>query len=82
MIPHQAAFEELLGALRGLKYNILDVKAPQWYEDFGAFKAGTKDLEIRMVNVIQLAFSTVSCLAAQPALLEVSTIRPPQRSTR
>eukprot|EP00884_Botryococcus_braunii_P014228 jgi/Botrbrau1/22806/Bobra.0132s0131.1 len=66
----QASFEQLLGTLRSLPYNVLDVKANGWYEDFGAFKAGAKDLEIRLVYVIQLAFATASCLSDQPLLLE------------
>jgi Dynein heavy chain, N-terminal region 1 len=70
----QASFEQLLGKLRCLPYNVLDVKSTGWYEDFGAFKTGTKDLEIRLVNVIQLAFATVTCLSDQPLLLEVITL--------
>lgn len=75
----QGSFDQLLSKLRSLSYNVLDVKANEWYEDFNIFKAGTKDLEIRLINVIQQAFSTVTCLSDQPLLLEARSYFAPSQ---
>lgn len=71
----QASFQRLVGNLSSLQYNILDVKSTQWYDDYNSFKAGSKDLEVMLVNVIQLAFDNVSSLITKVELLEVGLIR-------
>lgn len=58
--------------LRSLNYDILDVKATRWHDDFNTFKTGTKDLEVMMTNVIQFAFETVSSISNRVELLEVN----------
>ena len=55
---------------RGLTYNILDVKATRWHDDFNAFKSGVKDLEVMLTNVIQMACDCQPCLTSRAELLE------------
>eukprot|EP00817_Percolomonadidae_sp_ATCC50343_P000402 CAMPEP_0117419050 /NCGR_PEP_ID=MMETSP0758-20121206/707_1 /TAXON_ID=63605 /ORGANISM="Percolomonas cosmopolitus, Strain AE-1 (ATCC 50343)" /LENGTH=554 /DNA_ID=CAMNT_0005199917 /DNA_START=54 /DNA_END=1715 /DNA_ORIENTATION=+ len=45
-------FEQLIYNLRHLDYPILDVKSTKWHDDHGKFKAGIRDLELIMVNVL------------------------------
>lgn len=71
-LQNQASFQVLVAAMRSLTYDILDVKATQWHDDFNTFKTGTKDLEVMMTNVIQFAFDAVSSLSNRIELLEVS----------
>jgi dynein heavy chain len=42
----------------------------RWHDDFNSFKAGVKDLEVMMTNVIQIAVEAQSCLSARMELLE------------
>lgn len=56
IVDIQASFQKLVSALRTLSYNILDVKATRWHDDFNVFKGGIKDLEVMLTNVIQMAF--------------------------
>jgi dynein heavy chain, axonemal len=42
----------------------------RWHDDFNTFKGGVKDLEVMLTNVIQIAFDSVSSLAARVELLE------------
>jgi len=65
-----ATFKKLVSSLRVLNYNVLDVKATQWHDDFNSFKAGVKDLEVMMTNVIQIAVEAQSCLPSHMELLE------------
>ncbi|WIA33430.1 hypothetical protein OEZ86_006562 [Tetradesmus obliquus] len=66
----QVAFQGLLGQLRGLRYDILDIKAIQWYDDFNAFKTGVRDLEVMLENVLELALDSAPSLSARLELLE------------
>jgi hypothetical protein len=66
----QAAFQKLIATLRGLDYNILDVKITRWHDDFNAFKGAVKDLEVLMQNVINLAFESAGSLAASVETLD------------
>jgi hypothetical protein len=70
----QAAFGKLLGRLQHAAYSVLDIRAAGWYDDFGAFRAGVRALEVRLANVAQLAFDGAGSLAARLELLEA---RPP-----
>lgn len=45
-------------------------RARRWHDDFNSFKAGVKDLEVMMTNVIQVAVEAQSCLPARMELLE------------
>ncbi|XXQ31513.1 AAA+ ATPase domain-containing protein [Plasmodiophora brassicae] len=68
------AFEKHIERLRGLDYNILDVKATDWHDDYNFFKNGVKDLEVMMTNVISSAFDSVSTVASGVELLEAFAI--------
>ena len=50
LLSIQAAFEKSVAALRGLAYDVLDVRATAtlWHTDYNTtFKSGMKDLEVR-----------------------------------
>lgn len=66
----QGTFGRLVGALKGLDYSLLDVKATRWHDDYNAFKGGMKDLEVMMTNVINTAFDGVSTVLAGVELLD------------
>ncbi|GIM07381.1 hypothetical protein Vretimale_11536 [Volvox reticuliferus] len=70
IVDIQESFQGLVRILKSLTYDILDVKATRWHDDFNAFKSGVKDLEVMMANVIQRAFDTQPCLLARGELLE------------
>ena len=57
--------------LQSLDYSILDVNGHRWHDDYNKFKAGIKDLEVMLTNVIQLGFDNASSLVASIELLEV-----------
>ena len=71
----QSSFQQLLHMLRAAEsdQDILDVKAPRWFEDFAKFKAGVRDLEVMFCTVIQQAFDSTTSLLAQLTLLEVTS---------
>jgi dynein heavy chain len=48
----ELSFEKLILQLKQLNYDILDVKAAKWHDDYNTFKKGVKDLEVMMRNVI------------------------------
>jgi len=70
LVDIQLSFDRLIQNLRVLQYNILDVKATKWHDDYNAFKNGVKDLEVMMQNVISIAFDSVSTVAAGVDMLE------------
>lgn len=70
LVDIQTSFHRLVVSLRSLEYNILDVKATRWHDDYNSFKSGVKDLEVMMQRVIMLAFESVSDLSAKVELLE------------
>lgn len=43
----------------------------RWHDDYNKFKAGIKDLEVMLTNVIQLGFDNASSLVGRVELLEV-----------
>jgi dynein heavy chain len=68
----EAKFEVLISRLKSppLDYDILDVNASKWHDDYNLFKNGVKDLEVMMQNVINTAFETVGTVTDGVALLE------------
>ncbi|EKX36467.1 hypothetical protein GUITHDRAFT_97557 [Guillardia theta CCMP2712] len=66
----QQSFKKLITNFSNLKYNILDVKATKWHDDYNVFKSGVKDLEMMMQNVITSAFETVSTVEQGLRMLE------------
>ncbi len=53
----EESFERHLERLRRLSYDILDVKAPKWHDDFNYFVSGVKDLERISSFLVFLYFS-------------------------
>ena len=70
LLAIQASCEKHVGALRALSYDILDVKATRWHDDYNAFKNSLKDLEVMFTNVINTAFEGASTTEAGVLLLE------------
>jgi hypothetical protein len=64
------AFVKYIGRFRALDYNIMDVKATKWHDDFGFFMSGVKDLEVMLTNVVASAFDSVSTLQSAVELLQ------------
>jgi dynein heavy chain len=66
----EETFGKHLDALRPLMGEILDVKATRWHDACNGFKAGVRDLEVMMQNVISVAFDGVTTVKVGVALLE------------
>jgi dynein heavy chain len=45
--------------LQTVTYDVLDVKATKWHEDFNQFKTAVKDLEVMLQNVINGTFDNI-----------------------
>jgi len=73
LLDIEAQFTRLMNHLHKLEYDILDVKATRWHEDYNLLKSGMKDLEVMMQNVINGAFEGVSTIEASFHLLEAFT---------
>eukprot|EP00397_Hematodinium_sp_SG-2012_P016516 GEMP01016853.1.p1 GENE.GEMP01016853.1~~GEMP01016853.1.p1 ORF type:complete len:845 (+),score=176.16 GEMP01016853.1:246-2780(+) len=63
-------FQKQVGKLRNVGYNILDVKATKWHDDFSVFKNQMKDLEVMYMNVINSAFEVVSTVGSCVEVLD------------
>ena len=70
LLAIQTTFEKHVAALRALNYDILDVKATRWHDDYNAFKNSLKDLEVMFQNVVNTAFEGASTTAANIQLLD------------
>ncbi|PVD19154.1 hypothetical protein C0Q70_21718 [Pomacea canaliculata] len=64
-------FQKNLNILRVIKKTILDVKATSWHDDYNRFRAGVKDLEVMMQNLISSAFDTVTTVEQGVELLDI-----------
>ncbi|XP_046574741.1 LOW QUALITY PROTEIN: dynein axonemal heavy chain 2-like [Haliotis rubra] len=71
LLEIEAQFGKNLNILRSVKKTILDVKATSWHDDYNRFRAGVKDLEVMMQNVISSAFDTVTTVEQGIELLDV-----------
>ncbi|XP_064639639.1 dynein axonemal heavy chain 2-like isoform X2 [Lineus longissimus] len=71
LLEIEATFERNLNILKDVKKTILDVKATTWHDDYNRFRAGIKDLEVMMQNVITSAFETVTTVEQGIELLDV-----------
>lgn len=60
--PPQVSFGAVLGEVQRLSrtYNMLDVKATRWFDDFNTFKNGVRDLEVMLMNLMQLALDSAA----------------------
>lgn len=70
----QGSFQKLTQSLHAVDYSILDVNINMWHDDYNRFKAGIKDLEVMLTNVIQMGFDNASSLTAKVELLEVRSL--------
>lgn len=71
LLEIEATFEKHLQRLRSLKSGILDVKSPEWHDEYNRFRAGVKDLEVMVQNLISSAFETVRTVESGVMLLEI-----------
>ena len=62
-------FERYVERLKDLEYDILDVKATRWHDDYNLLKNGMKDLEVMMQNVINSAFEGITSMSSLVELL-------------
>jgi dynein heavy chain len=62
LLEIEASFDKFVDKLRHLEYDVLDVKANKWHDDFLFFTNGVKDLEVMFTNVLSGAFESVSTL--------------------
>jgi dynein heavy chain len=69
LLEIEEAFEKHVQRLRNLQYNILDVKATKWHDDYNIFKHAMHDLEVMMSNVISSAWEGVATVADGAELL-------------
>jgi dynein heavy chain len=70
LLEIQRAFRSKMDALRKLNYDILDVKATMWSDDFRQFKADLDNLGMMITQVIQSAFDLVATVEGGAELLE------------
>lgn len=64
-------FDESLKGIKGLNYDILDVKQTYWHDDFGqVYKDAVKEIEIFYTTIIQLTFKHVSTVSDAVEMLE------------
>ncbi|XP_077988088.1 dynein axonemal heavy chain 2-like [Glandiceps talaboti] len=71
LLEIEGTFDKNLQILRDVKSTILDVKATTWHDDYNRFRAGIKDLEVMMQNVITSAFETVTTVEQAIEILDV-----------
>ena len=61
----RAGFAQQMERLQGLRYDVLDVRTIAWYEDFAAFKAAARDLDVMLGNILAVSFDEAATLASQ-----------------
>ena len=66
----EATFEASIALLRGLDYDVCNVRATSWHYDYAAFKSTLKDLEVMLANVMGSAWECISSVSAGVELLE------------
>eukprot|EP00392_Amoebophrya_sp_AT5.2_P008786 g8814.t1 len=59
----ETSFLKQVKRIADVDYNILDVKATKWHDDFTHFKNQMKDLEVMYTNVISTSFESVSTVS-------------------
>lgn len=64
-------FEKYLSGLKSARKTILDVKSTSWHDDYHRFRAGVKELEVMVQNLINTAFHTVTTVQEGVELLDV-----------
>ncbi len=71
LLEIQASFQSQLDRLRGLKYDILDVKIHTWQNDYNLLKGCLKNLEVLYINVMNVVFDGVTEVSEAVTLLKV-----------
>ncbi|XP_036403568.1 dynein heavy chain 2, axonemal [Megalops cyprinoides] len=71
LLEMEATFEKSLQTLSRVGKGILDVKNTTWHADYNQFRAGVKDLEVMMQNLICTAFETVKSVEEGINLIDV-----------
>ncbi|XP_063042411.1 dynein axonemal heavy chain 2 [Engraulis encrasicolus] len=71
LLEMENTFDKSLDILRNVRKTILDVKNTSWHDDYNRFRAGVKDLEVMMQNLINSAFETLSTVEEGVQLLDV-----------
>ncbi|XP_048588102.1 dynein axonemal heavy chain 2 isoform X2 [Nematostella vectensis] len=71
LLEIEATFEKNIQILKAVKKTILDVKATTWHDDFNRFRAGVKDLEVMVQNLIASAFETVTTVKEGVEILDI-----------
>ena len=67
----ERSFKKHLDKIRKVDYDILDVlKMSKWHEDFADFNNNVKDLEVMFMNIISLAFNSVSTVEDAVQMLD------------
>ena len=64
-------FDKHLATLKAVRKTILDVKATSWHDDYNRFRAGVKELEVMMQNIINSSFATITTVQEGVEVLEV-----------
>jgi dynein heavy chain len=60
----KSSFGKYLERIEGTdKEKILDINSTKWHDDYSIFKAGTKNLEIMYINLINFAFDHINKLS-------------------
>lgn len=70
LLDIQRGFKSKMEMLRHLNYDILDIKATRWNDDFRVLKADLDNLGTVMTQIIQSAFDSVVTVEAGAELLE------------
>ena len=47
------SFENLIGTLKTLTYDVLDITSTLWHEDYTRFKNAVKDLEVKILFFLE-----------------------------
>ncbi|XP_043933259.1 dynein axonemal heavy chain 2 [Protopterus annectens] len=71
LLEIEGTFEKILQNLKTVKKGILDVKNTSWHDDYNRFRAGVKDLEVMIQNLITTAFETVTTVEQGVDLLDI-----------
>ncbi len=71
LLEIQSSFQSQLDNVRGLKYDILDVKIHTWQHDYNLLKECLKNLEILYINVMNVVFNGVTEVSEAVTLLNV-----------
>lgn len=71
LLEVEATFEKNLQILKDVKKTILDVKATTWHDDYNRFRAGVKDLEVMVQNLICSAFETITTVQEGVEILDI-----------